>query len=142
MDDNDDLPLITSAELLLDVPGGADLLRWFDGRVPTFHDAEVLTLALDRKAETDNVSIYTFELTPDLDEKGFFVLTKHVAVCFQLSGITNLELTDFNHQNVIDGLLLSRTESGGFRLELKPCWGLSGFIEAQTVTIGIKPGKP
>ncbi len=31
-----------------EVPGGVDLVRWF-GRVPSFHDAEFLSLHLHRK---------------------------------------------------------------------------------------------
>ena len=81
-------------------------------------------------------------MTSDVDAQGYFVLKKHVVVGFQLSGITGLELTDFNHQNVIYGLALTRTESGDFKLELEPCYGLFGFIEAQTVTIDIQPVVP
>lgn len=135
-------PPITSAELLNEVPGGADLLRWFEGRVPSFHDAEILSVTLDRESASGEVRIRTWEMTPEVDAKGFFVLTKHVVVRFRASGISGLELTDFNHQNVIDGLILTRTESGSFRLELEPCYGLFGFIEAQTVTIEIQPVGP
>lgn len=142
MSENVVTPPITKAEILNEVPGGADLLRWFEGRVPSFHDAEIISVTLDREGISGNIRIRTFEMTSDVDAQGYFVLKKHVVVGFQLSGITGLELTDFNHQNVIYGLALTRTESGDFKLELEPCYGLFGFIEAQTVTIDIQPVVP
>jgi hypothetical protein len=122
--------------------GGAALLEWFNGRVPSFHDAEVLTLTLEREGEIGSLRIYTFEMTSETDANGYFVLRKHAVVSFQLAGITGLELTDFNHQNVIGGLSLSRTSTGGFRLELESCYGLFGVIEAQTVSIAVEPRTP
>ncbi len=133
---------ITTAELLVDVPGGSQLLQWFGGRVPSFHDAEVLALALDREKTCCSIRVHTFEMTPEVDAKGFFVLRNHVVVSFQLHGVVNLELNDFNEQNAIFGLSLSRTADRGYRLELEPCHGLFGFIEAQTLTIELEPGKP
>ena len=133
---------ITTAELLVDVPGGSQLLQWFGGRVPSFHDAEVLALALDREKTCCSIRVHTFEMTPEVDAKGFFVLRNHVVVSFRLHGVVNLELNDFNEQNAIFGLSLSRTADRGYRLELEPCHGLFGFIEAQTLTIELEPGKP
>ncbi len=121
----------TTAELLCEVPGGQQLMEWFGGRVPSFHDAEVLELALDRDKARCNIKIHAFQMTSEVDAKGFFVLDRHVVVSFQLEGVANLELNDFNEQNAIYGLALSRTADQGFRLELDPCYGLFGFIEAR-----------
>ena len=132
----------TAVDLLLEVPGGPLLLQWFGGRVPSFHDAEVVTLTLDREGSGCSIRIHTFEMTPDIDAKGFFVLKNHLVVCFRLSEVVNLELGEFNHQNVIDGLSLSRTADRSFRLEMEPCYGLFGFVEARTMSIELEPGKP
>jgi len=142
MTDEAAFPPITSADLLNEVSGGDALLAWFEGRVPSFHDAEILSLSLDHEGASGDIRIRTFQLTPDVDAQGFFVLTKHVVVRFKLSGIASLELSEFNHQNVIDGLILSRTALGLFRLELEPCYGLSGFVEAKAVAIEISPITP
>jgi hypothetical protein len=130
---------VTNAELLREVPGGPELLAWFGERVPSFHDAEVLTLALDREGPCCTIRIYTFEMTPEVDANGYFVLKKHVVVCFRLMGVGKLELYDSNHQNVIYGLSIIRTAQGGYRLELEPCYGLFGSIEAQSMTIALEP---
>ena len=117
-------------------------MQWFGGRVPSFHDAEVVTLALDRERSGCGIRIYTFEMTPDVDTKGFFVLKNHLVVCFRLLEVVNLEVGEFNHQNVIAGLSLSRTTDRSFRLEMEPCYGLFGFVEARTMLIELEPGKP
>ena len=39
--------------LLQNVPGGPELIEWFGGYAPRFHDAEVLGLTLDREAHRD-----------------------------------------------------------------------------------------
>lgn len=133
---------VTTAELLIAVPGGGKLLEWFGGRVPSFHDAEVLELELHREKARCRIKIHTFRMTPEVDDKGFFILDKHVLVSFRLEGVINLEFNDFNEQNVIYGLALSRTADQGYRLELDPCHGLFGFVEAQSLTIELEPGKP
>jgi hypothetical protein len=138
-----DAPLpVTTAQLLNGVPGGQQLLDWFDGRVPSFHDAEVVDLSLDREKARCRIRVHAFQMTSEVDAKGFFVLDKHVLVSFHLEGVANLELNDFNQQNVIFGLALSRTAEQGFRLELDPCHGLFGFVEASILTIELEPGKP
>lgn len=133
---------VTTAELLGGVSGGPELLAWFGGRVPSFHDAEVLTLALDRKGVRCHLRIHAFQMTNSVDDKGFFVTKDHVVVCFCFEGVLNLELRDFNQQNVIGGLSLSRTADHDLRLEFDPCHGLFGFIEARKLNIELEPGKP
>jgi hypothetical protein len=129
-------------ELLEGVAGGTDLLAWFEGRVPSFHDAEVLALRLDRHEATCQVKIYTFEITAEVDGEGYLVTTKHVVVSFELSHVTALNLKDFNHQNVIYGLSITQMPDGDFCLALEPCWGLSGEINARSLQITLEPGAP
>jgi hypothetical protein len=52
-----------------------------------------------------------------------------------------LNLSGFNHQNVIFGLQIEKT-SESFRLTLDGCHGVSGTIEAKEVSILLTPGKP
>lgn len=121
------------------VPGAPDLIAWF-GHWPSFHDAEVLSIHLNRSGES-TIAIHTWHRTDEVDDDGYFVLTKHVTVTFIVEGIETVELADFNHQNVISGLSLEET-AAGFRLTLHPCFGAQGAIEAEHVTITIQPGFP
>jgi hypothetical protein len=67
-----------------EIEGASDVVNWF-GYWPTFHDAEVLTITLERRSGC-RVVIHTFEKTSDLDSRGYYVLTKHAIVTFTLEG--------------------------------------------------------
>jgi hypothetical protein len=122
-----------------DVLGASDLVSWF-GYWPSFHDAEVLSIHLNRSGESA-VSIHTWHRTNQVDDRGYFVTTKHVVVTFILESIQTIQLNDFNHQNVISGLSLEEIPPG-YRLTLHPCFGAQGIIEADRVRITVEPGSP
>ena len=48
--------------------------------------------------------IHAFEMMPEVDVRGFYVLRNHVVVSLRFLRISKLELWDFNHQNVLSGL--------------------------------------
>jgi hypothetical protein len=106
-----------------DIPGASDVIAWF-GRWPTFHDAEVVSITLDR-TEGARVAIHAFEMTPEIDARGHYVMTKHAIVTFCMEGfpkdtfgifgITNIHIEDFNRQNVLAGVAISKV-TGGYEL--------------------------
>jgi hypothetical protein len=136
------------------VPGGADLLRWF-AQVPRFHDAEILSLHLRRKAQSV-LRLHGWINTGEVGPNGYFVLERHAIVTFTLSDVMDLQLDGFGNQNVIGGLALRRApdrpERQGYlaleplpqdiEIELEPCYGLSGLIRARAVSITFEPDKP
>jgi hypothetical protein len=124
---------------LVDIQGAQELYDWFE-YWPTFHDAEIVSLHLNRSCLSSLV-IHTWEMTDKIDERNFYVLVKHVVVEFSLSGVSGLNLTGFSVQNVIGDLSLEKT-SDGFRLELGPCYGLAGTINVEKISIRLTPGKP
>jgi len=69
-------------------PGAADLIDWF-GAWQSFHDAEILSLKLNRVG-TSVLKVGTASSW-----------TKHAIVSFLLYEIVTIHLDDFNHQNVI-----------------------------------------
>lgn len=137
-----------------DVPGGADVVRWF-GQEPTFHDAEILSLLLCRKGQSV-LRLHGWINTGAVGQDGYFVLDRHAIVTFTLSGVMDLQLVGFSIQNVIGGLVLRRApdrpERRGYlaldplpqdiEIELEPCYGLSGLIRSRAVSIAFEPGKP
>ncbi len=129
-------------DLLNRVPGGPELMAWFGGYAPRFHDSEVLGLTLERDGAICSLRVHAFEMTSEVDDKGYFVCTKHVVVTFLVGDLTGLELTDFGEQNALMGLSLGFGLDGQFRLELDPANGLSGVIEGRTLRIMIEPGIP
>jgi hypothetical protein len=52
-----------------------------------------------------------------------------------------LELADFSRQNVIFGLGCEAKDKG-VRVTLSPCFGVTGYIEAEQVSVSFEPGKP
>ena len=136
------------------VSGGADLVRWF-GQVPTFHDAEILCLRLNREGQSV-LRLHGWINTEEVGPDGYLVLDRHAIVTFILSGVMDLQLDGFSIQNVIGGLVLRRAPDRPERrghlaldplpqdieIELEPCYGLSGLIRARAVSITFEPGKP
>jgi hypothetical protein len=122
-----------------DVPGAAELFAWF-GYWPSFHNGEVLSLHLDRTGPS-RLRVHTWEGTHQLDSRGYIVLQKHVVVTFILQDVSDSELDEFNHQNVLSDLTLTK-DPNGYKLEFGPCFGLNGTITAASVRIELEPGMP
>jgi hypothetical protein len=121
------------------ITGARELYDWF-GFWPSFHDPEVIKLHLNRRGPSC-LAIHTWEMTKRVDSKGYYELEKHVVVEFILEDVAALSLEGFSKQNVIFGLAIDKIETG-FPLTLDPCYGLSGTIEARSVSIHITPGPP
>jgi hypothetical protein len=136
-----------------EVSGGADLIRWF-GRVPSFHDAEILSLHLRRKGQSI-LRLHGWINTGTVGPGGYCLLDRHAIVTFTLNEVMDLQLDGFSIQNVIGGLVLRRAtdrpERRGYlayplpqdiEIELEPCYGLDGLIRARSVSVTFEPGKP
>ncbi|WP_051979715.1 Imm50 family immunity protein [Edaphobacter aggregans] len=109
-------------------PGAADVIDWF-GAWPSFHDAEIVSLELNRVG------------TSILKVHAFSSRTKHAIVSFLLYDIVTIHLDDFNHQNVIFDLKILRNPEG-YEILLAPCYGLSGSIVAKQIQVTLEPGIP
>ncbi len=116
---------------------GADAVVGFFGYWPSFHDAEILELHLDRSGPS-RMSILTWKrLGPgDIGQTG-----TPAVVTFAFGEVRDLSLEDFSCQNVVSGLDVAASSDGeSLRLTLGPCYGLSGWIEAAGVTVNVSPG--
>jgi len=77
------------------------------GEWPMFHDAEVLTVILNRglphNFKTSMVArVWTFKVHRDkTDSKGYYKSTDHSIVTFRFDEPDELVLQGFNHQNVL-----------------------------------------
>jgi hypothetical protein len=118
------------------IPGASELFAWF-GYWPNFHDAEVISLVLNRSGPSV-LSIHTWHTTDRVDERSCFIKEKHVVVSFQMEEILDLTLSNFSRQNVIFGLEISKIKKG-YRLVLDPRYGLAGSIRARRLSIEVAP---
>jgi hypothetical protein len=129
-----------------EVEGAKEILNWF-GYWPAFHDAEVLTITLERRSGC-RVVIHAFEKTSDVDSRGYYVLAKHALVTFTMEGfpagedgVVNTEIAAFNHQNVLFGAEVAKIPNG-YALRLDGIFGVTGQICGERLRVSVEPWKP
>ncbi|OCJ11766.1 hypothetical protein A6U86_01485 [Rhizobium sp. AC27/96] len=131
---------MSPASVFSEIPGGESLLKWF-GRIPRFHDAELLEISFPDKG-AGLLRIHAWNITDKVDAKGYFVLDKHAIVTLILEDVSNISCTDFAMVPcIIFDLEITRTEEH-FRIEWSASYGVAGFIIAKHAHINLKPGKP
>jgi hypothetical protein len=126
-------------EELQAIAGYSDIVQHFD-KWPSFHDAEITRLDLNRSG-LSVLSIYVFNMLNEIDDRGYYKLANHAVVHFRMEGIESLELHDFSGQNVIFGLELVQ-ENGLYKIDLDPCFGLSGSLTCRKLSLALEAGIP
>ena len=118
------------------------------GYWPSFHDAELLAVRLDSdpkcfgSLETD---LHVFEMTSEVDDRGFFVLAHHQLVCLRFCGLTDLELVDFQRGNILDSLEIEAIEVTdnqrcSFDIAFNAILGCALYFKCQEVAVfSVKP---
>jgi len=108
------------------------VLAEFGGKWPSFHDAEVLRFALERTELSDVVATLRVNLRR-YESRGVGTVDYHqalvqsVLIDFLFTGVEDLAVSDFNHQNVIDGITFSHGGSGApVSVELSGIYGFDG----------------
>lgn len=95
------------------------------GEWPSFHDAEVLSLTLDRNGPTLELRLYMYELRENPYEEATKVRAREIEVLFHFTGIRDAKLFDFNGQNVLAELTFEK-QPEGLRISLHTLNGLYG----------------
>ena len=85
--------------------------------------------------------MFTHGIREIKDEKGHYVMAKHIVVELILENVSELEMNGFSQQNVISGLDIEGISSG-FRVTLGACYGLAGNIVGERISLRITPRKP
>jgi hypothetical protein len=115
------------------VENAALLTRVF-GEWPSFHDAEVLTMHLDRAGADGPVleaCVHVFRMTREVDARGRYALTHHTKVTLRFINILLRQLHGFNDQNSLSGLDIEEVgpaESHGRRFSVY--FGSNSGVEA------------
>jgi hypothetical protein len=79
-------------------------------------------------------------MTNNVNAQGFYELTKHIVVEFALEGISEVNLGDWWEHSILLDLGVEKTERG-CRLDFSAAYGIYGTIEAQAVSLRLKPGS-
>jgi Immunity protein 50 len=120
------------------------------GRWPSFHDAEIISIHLDRSGQdgpTLEAKIHVFEMTSRVDAKGHYVLKNHTLVTFRFSRILMGEIKWFNHQNVMAGLNIEKIEPEehgfSFNVSIESIFGCEAAFRCQEIIIAdVVPFEP
>lgn len=131
-----------SESALPDIPGGKALIDWF-GRVPRFHDGELLEVVLSGTGKgTGLLRIHAWNMTDEVDAQGYVVLDKHAVVTLALEGVSRVDCTDFD---MVPAIILDMqvTRSGEHvRVEWDASYGLYGSVTASHMQISFEPETP
>jgi hypothetical protein len=124
------------------------------GMWPSFHDAEVLKLTIDRTqvaiskelSPVLDLHLRGWVMTSEVTEQGFYKLRGDAVFHFQFEGVTNLHVEGFNTQNVLSALNLEVVEDPHnegrkvLRVELEHCYEFEASFTAQKARVlGITP---
>jgi hypothetical protein len=124
-----------------DIFGAESIVSWF-GEWPTFHDAEILELYLNRQGFS-RLTLNAWLTSKETYEKNgdqYFRKKRGAVITFRFAEILDLQLADFSNQNVISSLSVEQ-KSGAHRLTLSPCYGINGNIEARGLSVELVPEK-
>ena len=123
---------ILNAGLLID-----RMRKW-----PSFHDAEVVRVVLDRNGfESDATATFLIHVSNrlnEVDDRGYYRSADHTLVELRARHLHAIELGGFNFQNVILDLNVRSEmvhESPMLRLDMSTSYGLSGHLICQALEV-------
>jgi hypothetical protein len=129
------------------VKGHENLTAIF-GRWPSFHDAEVTSIRLERgnppkEGAGAYVSVHLFEA---YREGGTVKWRNHVIVTLRFADVADVSLGGFNHQNAIWDLTFECAEPKAYRVRFQPSFGvgisfLCSSIRVEAVDRGCPDGS-
>ena len=113
------------ADVARKIPGALDVIAAL-GEWPSFHDAEILRVVINRGGR----SSVTIRLTIPAYQQ------KCVTFTFDRIADMRLEGEDADVQNVI-GALTIETDDQFTTVHFSPCYGLAGYIKAEAVSVSV-----
>ena len=122
------------------IPGADAVIAWF-GQWPSFHDAEVLSIHINRDG-LSLIRIHTWNVSTRLDRAGQFMREREAIVVFEFAGIRSLRLQaeETDRQNLVHGNGIERTEQG-YRFGFAPSWGLAGELTVEQIAVHVEAGR-
>jgi hypothetical protein len=121
---------MTDEAILHEIPGGKALLDWF-GRVPRFHDANLLEITLNSKG-LSILRVHTWQMTNKVDARGYIELDKHVVVTVTLEEVSDIALTEFNLPGIIFDLDVTKADES-MQLAWSGSYGVAGTLRAKKI---------
>jgi hypothetical protein len=136
------VPLAGSSTISMIGIDNSEIVTRIFGRWPSFHDAEVVRVLLERPPEGVRLEaqLRVWEMTPDLDPSGHFIRKNETLVTLQFLGVHLGCFEGFNTQNVIASLDVSTIapeEHEGRRLlvQMPSLYGLDAEFECERAIV-------
>jgi hypothetical protein len=125
---------------------GANKVEETLGFWPTFHDAEVIAFSVERALPFKNgatvarlaVLVRQFRTVGEGTAQYAQILSKSVLIRFLFVGVCELELSGFNHQNVINSIEVTpieTAESANQLVDIESIWGFGGTLHCSSVEV-------
>ncbi|WP_137973262.1 Imm50 family immunity protein [Pseudomonas sp. F(2018)] len=122
------------------------------GYWPSFHDAEVINITLNRDCENNTAAltadIHVFEMTNQVSGSGTYICRHHSIVTIFFTEIDGLELDAFNHQNAlmqlsIEDISQRQLERVKLSVIFEPAYGFGcNFVCRSARVISVQAGIP
>lgn len=112
----------------------SQLVTEYFGYWPTFHDSEIINISLEREGVTARMKIYVFNLLDEVNEQGAYKKDKECYITLKLNNITEISMSNFNHQNVIEELNLEE-KLDQIHFLINSSFGLYGEITCSEILV-------
>ena|SRR5438552_4170838 len=129
---------------------GSKLVTNVFGYWPSFHDAEVVRLTLERSESVPSgaelaTEVHVFEITSEVDARGSYVCRHHVLVSFRFKEVHDVRIEGFNHENAIMGLRIvdvrsRQLEAIRYEVDFAGTFGVSAsFLCRDVIVESVRP---
>jgi hypothetical protein len=119
-----------------------ELLESIFGCWPSFHDAEIDSIVITRDGDSGpqmDISIHHWQMTSEVDSKGYYVMKHHTLTTMRFSNISDLLLADFNGQNVLRDIEISQTakpdSESMFSVSMPTSYGCEAFFKCERICV-------
>jgi|SRR6266478_903730 len=120
----------------------AELVENVFGCWPSFHDAEVHSILITRDCDSGpqmDVTIHHWEMTKEVDSKGYYVLKHHTLTTLRFFGVSELQLAGFNRQNVLWDIEISEvtetTSKSSFSVSMPTSFGCEASFKCTGIRV-------
>lgn len=122
----------------------AEMVTAIFGKWPSFHDAEVVSILLNREGADGpflEATIHVSQMTSDIDEKGHFRSIHHTLVTLRFTHILLVGLKWFNGQNVLSNLYIEpltngdSEERGAFNILFGSSYGVEAEFNCDRIVV-------
>lgn len=116
------------------ISGHEKVIEYY-GWWPTFHDAEVRELFLNHIGPTCKMKIYVYDMYRNQDTLEWSKSDRYAVVSFQFNQIEEIELKNFNKQNVLSCIEFKKEEKGIINVSFPSIYGLDGYIRCKNIEV-------